>query len=153
MLIMFMTNCGFSVAVHQESISLSWNWALMIILIWKISSLGQTVIPSIHLIGEGAKRHFTYRAVQKISKIITKPLRKNSAQNKEFIAATGARRFARVSNKDDHTNCPQAQYRRMHVENIKNTNNIPSRTYADVVGNRHYNYSIPTNNFYSPLNY
>ena len=107
----------------------------------------------IHLEGEAATRHFTYRAVQKLSQIITKPLKKHSAQKKEYIAATGARKFARVSSKDDHTNCPQAQYRQRHVEKVKNTNNIPSRTYADVVGNRHYNYSIPTKNFYSPLNY
>ena len=89
----------------------------------------------VHLHGDGAQRHFTYRAIQAINQIIRKPFQNRKAINK-------------VRKYEDHTNCEQTRYQRRHL--------AQRRSYADVARNNtphtEYSYSVPTNNYNNPLN-
>ena len=140
-------------------------------------NVNSTNYDGIHLVGEGASRHFTYRAVQQISRIITKPL-----QSATLSAPSQARRSRNLSEKwrqdhnnceqtryqrsqarrnhnlseklrQDHTDCEQARYKRSQVARDSQRISQQVRTYADVVANNDYNYSVPTQNYYTPLNY
>ena len=57
-------------------------------------NVNSTNYDGIHLVGEGASRHLTYRAVQQISRIITKPL-----QSATLSAPSQARRSRNLSEK------------------------------------------------------
>ena len=66
----------------------------------------------VHLVGKAATRHFTYRAIQQISKIITKPLKPVFKSN-----LTQTRQKHNNSSEklqQDHSNCEQARYQRRH---------------------------------------
>ena len=102
----------------------------------------------IHLLGEGASRHLTYRAVQKISKIITKPPSDRASHSSDYVAATESE-----SLQDNHFNCPQARYQRAQAAKSNHGGRVSGRSYADVVGSRQHKYNVPTKNFFAPLNY
>ena len=93
----------------------------------------------IHLNGQGASRHFTYRAVQAIKNIISPHHRKPSAIPRSHRESTMKYNLG----KDDHSDCPQARYQR--------------RRYSDVVSGYAkptfgYTYSVSTANRFNPLN-
>ena len=94
----------------------------------------------IHLNGEGASRHFTYRAVQAIQNIISPHHRKPSDAPRSRRQTTAKYNLE----KDDHSDCPQARYQH--------------RRYSDVVRGyttrppHGYTYSVPTTNRFNPLN-
>ena len=113
-------------------------------------NLNSASYDGIHLVGEGASRHLTYRAVQQISKIITKP-----HQSETLPAPRHAHRNRNLSEKlrQDHTNCEQARYQRSQLARDSHGVSRQARTYADVVRSSNYRYSVPTQNFYAPLNY
>jgi hypothetical protein len=69
----------------------------------------------IHLIGNAAKRHFTYRAVQAVSSIITEPFQYNhqSPRARAKIPAT----YRAKSSAGDHTDCEQARHQRQSASN------------------------------------
>ena len=110
----------------------------------------------IHLIGDAASRQFTYRAVQKLSQIITKPFHHNSQRTFRKVTDGGRANFPAKSvrlpenvQNAGHTDCPQARYQRHQVE---------KRSYSDVVKTPTHNlktptYNIPTNNYYESLNW
>ena len=110
----------------------------------------------IHLVGDAASRQFTYRAVQKIAEIITKPFQPKSQRTFRKVAGAGGRasfpaKSARLpKNVGDagHTDCPQARYQRQSA----------TRSYSDDVKTPTYNvktptYNIPTKNYYESLNW
>ena len=76
-------------------------------------------VDGIHLRGAGASRHFTYRAVQAIKQVLLPS--SNSSRNN----------FSRrENNENDHTNCPQAKYRKAQY------NHYPSDRQAGSHGSR-----------------
>ena len=111
--------------------------------------------------------HLTYRAVQQISRIITKPpqsapwlrqarhagvaiCRKNGWQDHNNCKQTRyqARRDHNLSEKwwQDHTDCASIPYQRSQVARDSQRISQQVRTYEDVVANNCYNYSVPTQN-------
>ena len=96
----------------------------------------------VHLVGEGGKRHFTYRAIQAVNRIITKPFHKKPDHRQ-------------LHRYDDHTNCEQARYQRRQTDRSRQSLST-RRLYADVVRKNteytEYKYSVPTKNYYNPLN-
>ena len=129
----------------------------------------------IHLTGPAALRHFTYRAVQKLSSIITKPSQPShsvspahnyrpAAAIRPVISGRHARNLIDKPS-DLHTNCPQAQFQDQLRSDNKKVNTeeqftFPRRsrkTYrrknVDVASKYGSNYySIPVQNRY-PENY
>ena len=120
----------------------------------------------IHLSGSESSRHFTYRVIQSISPIITKP---NHAQKLPRFSRHGRNNQAlpaRRNNKPvsgdhsksvDHYNCPQSNYQRKRTnQKPRNINQSEqSKTYASAVksgGHYDYDYAVPTSNLYNHLN-
>ena len=100
----------------------------------------------LHLIGRAAARHFTYRAVQSILPIISENLRTSYPKTKYTKHG--------VENYDQdnyHANCPQTQYQRQSVS--VGHGGQRQKTYSDAVQNKDTKYSVPTENYWSPLNY
>ena len=110
----------------------------------------------VHLVGEGGKRHFTYRAIQAVNRIITKPSHKipDHKQSPRYDDHTNCEQ-ARYQRYNDHTNCEQARYQRRQADRSRQSLST-RRSYADVVRNNteytEYKYSVPTKNYYNPLN-
>ena len=91
----------------------------------------------IHLQGRGASRHFTYRAVQTLKKILPQSRQPCRKENPQPDLST-----------DSHSDCPQARYQRQRRAEL-------GKSYADVVktSTRYsYSYSVPTSNRFNPLN-
>ena len=99
----------------------------------------------IHLIGQAAVRHFTYRAVQTVSSVIYR-------QPADFRATISAGRVSDNYAQDNyHTDCEQALYQRQSVSGSHGGQR--QKTYSDAVQNKDTKYSVPTENYWSPLNY
>ena len=119
-------------------------------------------------LGGGSKRQFTYRAVQAITPIITKPTtfsqRKFAAQNpasynggaksclRDAPNRAGNSGRAKTGLQDNyHTNCEQAQFQRQSASGRRGEQSS-RQTYAEVVQNTECRYSVPTKNYFNPLN-
>ena len=115
------------------------------------------VVPMIlHLVGGGASRHFTYRAVQALkqivpnkSKVQSPPLPINHGGRIRDVSAAKSRGLF------DHTRCPQAEYQR-EIQRGNRARHYVS--YASVVrnngqirGEQLYSSSIPTKNRFDVL--
>jgi hypothetical protein len=120
----------------------------------------------IHLRGEGAGRHFTYRAIQSMKSIITGKITQSaprfSGENKNKFGKSSPAQSANY-----HADCPQTVFdRRKHNynkkaaagngnqtrqynRNVQSEDNSQGRRYSDVVDGR---YSVPTKNRFNPLN-
>ena len=96
----------------------------------------------IHLNGQGASRHFTYRAVQVMQNIISPHPRKPSA-----IPSLHRQPAAEKYNlcEDDHSDCPQARYQRRKYSDVVSGYTTPPTAYG-------YTYSVSTANRFNPLN-
>ena len=102
----------------------------------------------IHLMGNHSTRNFTYRAVQVISHIIKKPFhyqQKTVFSRRNFRAAENRR------DQDNHSDCPQAQFKRQSASNGHGGKNS-EMSYSDAVKNTEGGFSVPTKNFWNPLN-
>ena len=122
----------------------------------------------IHLIGDGASRHLTYRAVQALLSIITKPF-----QSSRQFAPTGGNYNAKSrAGKDDrftggnrgredpHANCEQARYQRQSATSSGGVRRS-SKSYAEVTKNsvhsqdwkndKDIRFSVPTSNRFTTL--
>ena len=107
----------------------------------------------IHLAGGGSSRHFTYRAIQKMKPIISKP-----NTDKEVPSSFRAQNANDDNKKDDHTNCQQQTYwdymsqsasrsqRRRTDKPYSEVLKGPSRTQGNST------FTLPTRNFFNPLN-
>ena len=112
----------------------------------------------LHAVGEGGSRHITYRAVQKISQKITKPSQPRQNVNQADLRAKKSDRLSEIvgSRDDDHTDCEQVSryWQRQSARASRGVNRSDQdRTYSEVVGNGNTRYTVPTKNFYAPLNY
>ena len=113
----------------------------------------------IHFIGSESSRHFSYRVIQKLSPIITKP---NHAQSKpsftrksygdNVLPAKSAKQTS-----DNHSNCPQAKHMRQSASSHHSERS--GKTYSEVLkgtnGTRRqsdFSYTVPTYNFFNSLN-
>ena len=109
----------------------------------------------IHLRGEGAARHFTYRAIKAMNSIISGKVNYPGAQHR-------TKDYTAKHSNYHTTTCPQAQYQKRQTATNQQTGyssdnqsqrqsgvNSQARRYSDVVDNR---YSVPTGNRFSPLN-
>ena len=112
----------------------------------------------IHMIGEGATRHFTYRAVQAFRSITSHNLQNGGhfqSSQGNFRAKIrpnyGSPTADRKHQDDLHINCEQALYQR---QSSKRSHCVrkSKRTYADAARNKASQYNVPTRNFYTPLN-
>ena len=127
-----------------------------------------TKYDGIHLIGNSAMRHFTYRAVQAISPIVTQPSkfgrRKFAAHNGESYIGrakcglqdapnhAGNIGRAKFGLKDNyHTNCEQAKYQRQS-SSYRGSEQSSRKTYAEAAQNTESRYNVPTKNYFNPLN-
>ena len=107
----------------------------------------------IHLIGNGASRHFTYRAIQAIKPIISKP---NQHQKPSSFWRQTRNTDNYQPDRDNHLNCPQANYKRQSASG-QHGGRRSDKLYSDVfkssnkqsTGNK---YNVPTKNFFNPLN-
>ena len=97
----------------------------------------------LHLIGRAAARHFTYRAVQSILPIISENSRFNNPQTKHSVENYDLDNY--------HANCPQTQYQRHSVKDSHGGQR--QKTYSDAVKSKDTRHSVPTENYWSPLNY
>ena len=92
----------------------------------------------IHFRGEGASRHFTYRAVNAIGPVV----------NNGNIAS------------DYHLNCPQARYQRQHIKfpfrfsRVRNTEKNGNSVQGSIGREDKYRhrYEVPTSNIFEHLN-
>ena len=111
----------------------------------------------VHLVGPAAVRHFTYRAVQKLASIITKPSQPSfpaahKYDHAKFRAGKNDRNSPKTrGHQDGHTDCEQARYQHQSASGSHGVKRS-SRTYSDVVRNEDNRYNVPTNNTYAPLN-
>ena len=118
---------------------------------------GDDKYDGIHLAGRAAVRHFTYRAVQTLLPIINPATQtsKNVTRNfrgKNRAAYRQQQLPAETWEQDyQHTNCEQAQYQRQSASGSHGVR-TSNRKYSDVVKNKDNRYSVPTKNFYNPLN-
>ena len=113
-----------------------------------------TKYDGIHMNGIYASRHFTYRAAQAIKSIISKPFQLPWQQRKNKNSKPGgisARMPAGWHGQDNHSDCEQARYQHQSASGSHGSNNV-FRNYSDVVKNMETRYSVPTQNFYNPLN-
>ena len=110
----------------------------------------------IHLSGEAASRHFSYRVVQSFKQILQTPgqpkIRPSQYSSSE---SESSERRERISESHGHTNCPQAQYQRIQRGKRAHVSRQYA-TYASVVksntrGDQIYNFSIPTRNRFDQL--
>ena len=107
----------------------------------------------IHLVGSGASRHFTYRAVQAILPILSKP----NQDQKSSSFSRGKRNIGyRQPDKENHINCPQAKFKRQSANGGQGGRS--DRLFSDVVKGPSKqkvknSYTVPTSNFFNPLNY
>ena len=100
----------------------------------------------IHLRGKGATRHFTYRTINTLRKVI----HPEKYEEPEIRSP----KSTYVKNDVSHTNCPQAMYQKWRkIENESAQKQFlkppQTRLYSEVVDNR---YSVPTKNRFNPLN-
>ena len=106
----------------------------------------------IHLNGEGGSRHFTYRAIQAIKPIISKP--NQDQQIPSFWRQTRNTDSYR-SNEDNHQNCPQTNYMRQSASS-GHQGRRSGKSYSDVLKSSKHStgsmYNVPTKNFFTPLN-
>ena len=100
----------------------------------------------IHLIGSHSARHFTYRSVKAISSFITKPYCYQQRRNSRPTYASENRR-----GQDYHVDCPQARYKRQSVSGVHGGKNS-GMSYSDAVKNAESRFSVPTQNYWNPLN-
>ena len=118
---------------------------------------GQTTHSSydgIHALGAAGSRHFTYRAVQQICQKITKPSQPKQVYNQAEFRAENTDRLSEntPSRDDDHTDCEQVKYWQRQSAKRSQGVNRSDRTYSEAVGGGNHRYSVPTKNFYAPLN-
>ena len=101
----------------------------------------EDIFDGIHLNGQGASRHFTYRAVQVMQNIISPHPRKPSPIPRSH------RQSAEKYNlgEDDHSDCPQARYQRRKYSDVVSGYTTPPTAYG-------YTYSVSTANRFNPLN-
>lgn len=117
-------------------------------------SHGEHKYDGIHLAGQAAVRHFTYRAVQTLLPIInpsSQPSKQRNFRVKNH-ASYREKLPAETWEQDyQHTNCKQAQYQRQSARGSHGVR-TSNRRYSDVLKNKDTRYSVPTKNFYDPLN-
>ena len=110
----------------------------------------------IHLVGNAAVRHFTYRAVQAILPIVTKPYSSHQSPKTKFRAHNNGRAPLASTGQDNyHTNCEQARYQRQLTSSSGGEQNSEQTTRTEGTGFQNYEeygYSVPTTNFFNPLN-
>ena len=107
----------------------------------------------IHLIGSGASRQFTYRAILAIRPIITKP---NQQQKLSSFRRQKHNSDNHKAGTDNHLNCPQATYMRQSAG--RQHRGRSGKLYSDVLKSSNQQsagkkYNVPTKNFFNPLNY
>ena len=104
----------------------------------------------IHLNGTAATRQFTYRAIQAIRSRFTKP----PFMTARHWSVSERNRPIRSSgwSTSDHRNCPQAKYQEAQRQLARNRRKDGVHTRTEVTRNTEYVYSVPTRNFYNPLN-
>ena len=118
---------------------------------------GDDKYDGIHLAGRAAVRHFTYRAVQTLLPIINPATQTSKNVTRNFRgnnrAAYRQQQLPAETWEQDyqHTNCEQAQYQRQSASGSHGVR-TSNRKYSDVVKNKDNRYSVPTKNFYNPLN-
>ena len=113
----------------------------------------------IHLLGKAASRHFTYRAVQIMLPIVNPslvPVQQFPSLRRNFRAKTHMPENEQLSadwktQDDGHTNCEQAQYQRQSDRGSHGVRRSRRRN-SDVLKNVDQRFSVPTKNFYEPLN-
>ena len=98
----------------------------------------------LHLVGGGALRHFTYRAVQAVYPIITKP------SHPTGNTTGGSKRAKNGARKSDNLTEDQTKRAHSRYQPQSGQGRQGERMYSDVVNNS--TYSVPTKNFYAPLN-
>lgn len=122
----------------------------------------------IHLSGSESSRHFTYRVIQSIGPILSKPNAQKlprfshhgrtnhvlPARRKNYNYQPGP---VDQSKSEDHENCPQSNYQRKRTnQKQRNINQSEqTKTYSSAVksgGHYDYDYSVPTSNLYNHLN-
>ena len=106
----------------------------------------------IHLFGNGASRQFTYQVIQALKPIIAKP---NINQKRPRHQNQGTKTKTAT---DNHLNCPQTVYKQTNMHKSQ-TGRLRGKTgsYAEVLKGSSqqktkYAYSVPTKNFFHPLN-
>ena len=114
----------------------------------------------IHLVGNAASRHFTYRAVQVMLPIVNpsfKPMKQFSSLRQNFRAKIRTSENVqlpaeRVKQDNSHTNCEQAQYQRQSGRSSHGVKSSNRRTsYADTVKGKQGNV-YNTSNIWEHLN-
>ena len=111
-----------------------------------------TKYDGIHMLGRGASRHYTYRAIQAISPIISKP---NPDKKLPCFSRKWSNSGVSRANKDYHQNCPQARYMRQSASQQPRVRS--DRLFSEVLKGSsqqetNHTYSVPTKNFFNPLN-
>ena len=100
----------------------------------------------IHMRGEGASRHFTYRTINALKQVIFSEKRKETYRNK-----SRAYTQAKSVPDDDHSACPQTVYQMWKkVEKNLHHKIPPAKSYRPRFNDNRY--SVPTQNRFSPLN-
>ena len=96
----------------------------------------------IHPIGAGGSRQFTYRAVQKVLPIICQPL---CSTHQPKPRQTRSFRTQKRAENRNHSNLKQTQFQHQSARN-SHGGKRSNKSYAEAV------YTVPTENFYTPLN-
>ena len=109
----------------------------------------------IHLVGSGASRHFTYRAVQALQAISPAFSKPNQDQKSSSFSRGMRNNGYRQPDKDNHKSCPQAKFMNQSAKGGQRGRS--DRLFSDVVkGSTQQktkkSYNVPTSNFYNPLN-
>ena len=104
-----------------------------------------------HFLGTGASRQLTYKAVKMLLPIISLPDRqpgqfRHNVRAKKDAVNAGNQFRAGNTNKDDGTNYAQGQFKHQSARS-SHWRRKPKQSYAEAV------YTVPTNNYYEPLNY
>ena len=107
----------------------------------------------IHLAGQAAVRHFSYRAVQTLLPIIN-PASQSSKHRNSRAKNRATYRVQQLPAETwdyQHTNCEQAQYQRQSASS-SHGERTSNRKYSDILKHKDNKYSVPTKNYYDPLN-
>ena len=112
------------------------------------------------MVGREASRHFSYRVIQAVAPIITKP---NQDKRMPLFARNDRSERVLPANKENkrqdnyHQNCPQAVYMRQSATGSQSGRS--GKSYSDVLKRNIHDrkettqdYNIPTANYFNPLN-
>ena len=143
-----MTSFGLKEAAQIISTLFSWRALILTIISAKLFMAKQK--PEITMRGQHAAGHFTYRAVQAVKSLISKPVNQSQDNNA----------------KSNHRNCPQTQYRsqqrranqRLEQPGQSQRANFGHQSvggaqgarYSDIVKGKN-NYSVPVGNRFEVL--